>query len=214
MLRPLLLVPVLLILATPVLAADVTCEGAFGADSSLERLNELYGKENVVTGEVPGPEGTTVIATTVFPNDPAKTLRFGWWDEEGLRELSYVELPPGTGIAGLLDGMTVKQVEALNGEPFTMTGFWWDYGGYAGFQTGKLSNIPGGCYISVSFEPDDAYPPDLDVEPVSGDREVPSSEPLLEKLNVRVVALSIGYPFPGMEDEGVDEATLVEDTRG
>ncbi len=66
----------------------------------------------------------------------------------------------------------------------------------------------------MSFEPAENAPDGLDVEPVSGDREVPSSEPLLEKLNVRVVALSIGYPFPGMEDEGVDEATLVEDTRG
>jgi hypothetical protein len=214
MCRSLLLLPALLLAASPGAAAEITCDGAFAADSSVARLTELYGKDNVVTGEVPGPEGTTVIATTVFPNDPAKTLQFGWWNEDEFTDLSYVELPPGTGIAGLIDGMTVKQVEALNGEPFTMTGFWWDYGGYAGFQTGKLAEIPGGCYISVSFEPSPNAPTDIDVEPVSGDREVPSSEPLLEKLDVRITRLSIGYPFPGMEDEGVDEAPLVEDARG
>lgn len=212
--RSLIPLPALLLLAQPALAAEVTCEGAFAADSSEERLVELFGATNVTTGEVPGPEGTTVIATTVFPNDPGKTLRFGWWDEAAKRELSYVELPPGTGIAGLMDGMTVREVEALNGEAFTMTGFWWDYGGYAGFQSGRLADIPGGCYISVSFEPMAESPAGLDVEPVSGDREVPSTEPLLQTLDVRIVSLSIGYPFPGMEDEGVDEAVLEPDTRG
>jgi hypothetical protein len=114
--------------------------------------------------------------------------------------------------------MTVKQVEGLNGEPFTMTGFWWDYGGYAGFQSGKLAEIPGGCHLSVYFQPSVEIPAGLDTEPVSGDREVPSSEPLLEKLAVKVDAITIGYPFPGMEDEGSDMAPAdeapEEDTRG
>jgi hypothetical protein len=213
MLRHALLLPLVLV-ATPAFAAEIKCEGAFAADSSAERLVELYGADNVVTGDSPGPEGSTIIATTVFPNDPAKTMVFGWWDEENHRELSYVGIPDTDSVAGLQAGMTVKQVEALNGEPFTMTGFWWDYGGYASFQSGKLSSIEGGCILSANFLPDEsALPPEADVEAVSGDREVPSSEPLLEKLNVRVDAVTIGYPFPGMEEEGMEEAPA-EDTRG
>ena len=214
MLRRALLLPALL-LATPALSAELACEGAFAADSSAQRLDEIYGKANVVTGEVPGPEGSTIVATTVFPNDPAKTLVFGWWDEENHRDLSYVDIPDADSVAGLHDGMTVKEVEALNGEPFSMTGFWWDYGGYASFQSGKLSAIPGGCILSANFLPDEnALPPEADVEAVSGDREVPSSEPLLEKLNVRVDAVTIGYPFPGMEEEEMEGAAPEEDTRG
>lgn len=211
MIRRALLLPVVL-LATPALSAELECEGVFAADSSAQRIEETYGKENVVTGESPGPEGSTIIATTVFPDDQDKTMVFGWWDEENHRDLSYVSIPDGDSVAGLHAGMTVKEVEALNGEPFTMTGFWWDYGGYASFQSGNLASIPGGCILSANFLPDEnALPGDADVEAVSGDREVPSSEPLLEKLNVRVDAVTIGYPFPGMEEEG--EAPE-EDTRG
>lgn len=214
MLRRALLVSALL-LATPAFAAELKCEGVFAADSSAQRVEETYGKENVVTGESPGPEGSTVIATTVFPNDPAKMMVFGWWDEENHRDLSYVDIPDGDNVAGLHDGMTVKEVEALNGEAFTMTGFWWDYGGYASFQSGNLSSIPGGCSLSVSFQPDDSIVTDgIDLDPISGDREVPSAEPLLEKLNVRVDSVTIGYPYPGLEEEMTEDAAPEEDTRG
>lgn len=195
MLRTAFVLPALL-LAAPAFAAEVTCEGAFATDSSEARLIELYGKDNVVTGETDGPEGTTIIATKVFPSDPAKTMTFGWWDETQNAALSYVELPPGDSLAGVHAGLTVKEVEALNGEPFTMSGFWWDYGGYAGFQSGKLADLPGGCYLSLYFQPSIDGPADLNVDAISGDREVPSSEPLLETLAVKVDAVTIGYPFP------------------
>ncbi|RYG99218.1 MAG: hypothetical protein EON57_11890, partial [Alphaproteobacteria bacterium] len=106
------LLPAALLLATPALAEEITCAGAFAADSSAERLAEIYGTQNVVTGEVPGPEGSTYIATTVFPDDPARQLVFGWWDETGHRELSQVQRPAADSIAGLHAGMSVKQVEA------------------------------------------------------------------------------------------------------
>lgn len=216
MLRHALLLPVLL-LATPALAADISCEGAFGADTSEARLKDIYGAANVVTGEVDGPEGTTMLATEVFPDDPEKRMMFVWWNEETLTDVSYVELPPGAGVAGLTPGMTVKEVEAINGEPFSMMGFWWDYGGFAGFQSGKLAELPGGCMIQLGFNPAVTdYPATLDVEPVSGDRQVESTEPLLETLDVRVESISLGYAHPdfreGNEPSDGEEAT--EDTRG
>lgn len=212
MFRSSLILSLAFCLATPALAEEVKCEGAFAADSSAQRLEEIYGKENVVTGETDGPEGSTIIATTVFP-DTDKAMLFGWWDEENHRDLSYAELPYGDSVAGLHAGLTVREVEALNGEPFTMTGFWWDYGGYAGFQSGKLSDIPGGCHLSVYFQPSESAPDGVDTTAISGDVEVPSSEPLLETLKVKVEALTIGYPFPGLEEEGMEE-TPAEDTRG
>ena len=195
-----IVLPLLLVL-TPAAAAEIACEGPLAPDSSLSRLQQVYGAENVVTGEVPGPEGTTLVATTVFPDDPARSMIFGWWDEVAMAELSYVQLPPGDTAFGVARGMSVAEVEALNGEPFSMTGFWWDYGGYAGFQSGALADLPGGCYLSLSFDTTRDIPADLDVGPISGDQQVPSSEPLLEALGVQVVDITLGYPFPGLEDE-------------
>jgi hypothetical protein len=202
--RAILLLPALF-LAAPAFADEIRCEGAFAADSSEARLIEIYGKDNVVTGEVDGPEGTTIVATTVFPNDQSKSMEFIFWDEANKEMLSYVSLPQSdVAPLGLKPGLTVKEVEAINGEPFTLTGFWWDYGGYAGFQSGKLAEIPGGCHLSVYFQPSATAPENLNVDSISGDVEVLSTNPLLETLAVKVEAVTIGYPFPENLEEPSD----------
>ncbi|MBK8082585.1 MAG: hypothetical protein IPK28_01460 [Devosia sp.] len=189
-------------LLAPASAAEIACDGPFAADSSEARLVETFGGENVVTGEVPGPEGSTLIATTVFPGDPQRQMEFGWWDEQAFERLAYVTVPPvDTAPGGLRVGMSVREVEALNGGPFEMTGFWWDYGGYAGFEGGELGDIPGGCHVSVSFQPTADIPGDLDVEPIAGDRTVVSGEPLLETVDARIASITVGYPdFSALED--------------
>jgi len=199
--RRLLLLPALF-LATPALAEQLTCDGPFAADSSEAGLVEAFGRANVVTGEVPGPEGSTILATTIFPNDEAKKIEVGWWDEENLTQLAYFTIPSAdTSPQGVRTGMTVKEVEALNGAPFDMQGFWWDYGGYANFTGGALGAPDEGCIVSVRFAPTVEAPQDLDVEAISGEVQVPSDEPLLEKLDVRVESVSVSYPdFGATED--------------
>jgi hypothetical protein len=202
MLRPVLALGVLALLSSGAMAAEIACDGPFAADSSAQRLIETFGKDNVVTGDVDGPEGTTVLATTVFPNDPNRKMEFGWWDEDKLERVAYFTLPAeDTAPGGLKPGLTIKEVEALNGGPFKLGGFWWDYGGAANFDGGKLAEAPGGCVVSVQFEPKADIPADLDVSTISGEVEIDSTDPLLEKLDTRVVSVSIGYPdFSQSED--------------
>jgi len=191
--RSLALFP-LLLMAAPAMAADIVCEGPFAADSSEARLIETFGKDNVVTGDVPGPEGSTMLATTIFPDDPARTMEFGWWDEEKHERLAYFTVPPGdTAPGGLRQGLTVREVEALNGSPFRMYGFFWDYGGTAIFEGGKLEAPVEGCAVRVRFATGD-YPADLDVDAITGDREISSSEPLLDKVDARVDTVTVDYP--------------------
>jgi len=187
--------------ATPVLAEEIACEGAFGPDSSAARLIEIYGADNVVTGDVPGPEGSILLATTVFPNDPAKTMEFGWWDEEQLQTLAYVTIPPDVTVPGGLKlGLTIAEAETLNGGPFELWGFFWDYGGGTNFAGGKLGELPGGCFVSARFAIGD-YPETLDVGPISGDVQISSSEPLLETVGAHIDSMSLGYPDPNaLED--------------
>lgn len=189
--------------ATSALAGDeagFTCTGVFGIDGSEALVIQTYGAGNVETGDVPGPEGTTVLATTVFPGDPDRAIEFGWWDEENLTDPSYANLAPGmAGPKGVRVGMSVSELEELNGEPFTLTGFGWDYGGYAGFPTGNLADLPGGCIVGVRLAPGE-YPSDLDVNAVMGDREVVSGEPLLRQIDARVQSVTIAYPHPDFRD--------------
>lgn len=187
--------------SAPVAHSDVACDGVFGPQSSEALLIQTFGADNVVTGQVPGPEGMEMLATTLFPNDPEKTMQIGWWDEADRERLAYVELSPSqVGPLGVRVGMTPAEVEALNGEPFLIGGFWWDYGGYANIESGKLTNLPGGCYLSLRFSPKDEYPADTDVTAISGEVQVPSGEPLLVQLDTRVQVISLSYPSP----EGAD----------
>jgi hypothetical protein len=192
----------LALLATPALADQLSCDGPFAADSSEARLVESFGRDNVVTGDIPGPEGSTILATTVFPTDPEKKMEFGWWDEENLTQLAYFTVPAkDTAPQGVKVGMDVKEVEALNGAPFDLQGFWWDYGGYANFTGGKLAAGDAGCMVSVRFAPEGEYPQDLNVDAISGEMTVPSSEPLLEQVGARVESVSVSYrDFASSED--------------
>lgn len=187
-----------LLLPTPsALAAELACEGVFGIDSSEARLVAHFGREHVVTGEVPGPEGTTMIATTVYPGDPEREFQAVWWHEDTLRDPSFFTTPPGdTAPGGARIGMTVEEVEALNGGPFNILGFGWDYSGSTGFQPGDLSGLPELCFVNVTFEPSVELPADVDPEPISGDKEVRSDLPLLRQVEPRVVEIHFGYPHP------------------
>lgn len=196
--------------AGPTLAKDKSefaCDGVFGPDSSEALLVKTYGADNVVTGETDGPEGTEILTTTVFPNDPERVLTFSWWDETNRTGLNYVDLPPSVlGPAGVRVGMTVAEVEAINGAPFAIGGFWWDYGGYAMIDTGKLANADTGCFTSLRFAPADTDYGDLDVSSVSGEVTIPSSDPLLAKIDTRLQVLSISYAGPEGDIDGGAEA--------
>lgn len=195
----------LALIAVPVVAKDrvkaasetVSCDGVFGPKSSDALVRETFGAENVETGTVYGVEGIELLATTVYPDDPDRVMQFTWWDEEKLEYLSSVELAPSQQTpTGVRIGMSVAEVEAINGAPFTIGGFWWDYGGGGVFEKGALASPESGCGFWLRFAPVEDYPEDVDVTPVSGEVTVPSSEPLLETLDVRVQSINLGYPWP------------------
>ena len=202
-----LLLPLAVLAATPVVADEVVCGGPLSAKSTEADLIAAFGAANVQTGEVDGPEGTTLVATTVFGNDPAKSFQVYWWDETAHAGIASFSVPAGsTAPGGLKLGMTVKEVEALNGGPFTISGFDWDYGGYANFENStKLQELPGGCYPSVRFSTTKEAPEGTNIDPIEGDIQVPTSEPLLVTLDARVESLWLSYPSPEGDSEGEGE---------
>ena len=175
----------------------VTCDGVFGYKSSEALLIETYGKDNVVTGMVPGAEGEESLGTTVFPDDPDRRMVFGWWDEENRSYLSYVDLAPAQITpAGARVGMSVAEIEAINGAPFTIGGFWWDYGGYANFDGGNLAYPDSGCGFGIRFDITADIPTGVDATSIAGEVTLPSAEPLLTQLEAHVVSITLGYPYP------------------
>jgi hypothetical protein len=87
---------------------------------------------------------------------------------------------------------------ALNGEEFTLSGFGWDYGGHASAESGALSDLPGGCILSMAFHP--TRNTHADTMAITGDITVSSDEPLLDAVGAEVYMISVGYPHPDFRD--------------
>jgi hypothetical protein len=184
----------------------VSCSGIFGPESSESQLIQTFGADNVISGDVPGPEGITIFATTVYPDDPDRQMEFGWYDEENRDTVSYVELSPSqAGPHGVRIGMSVAEIEAINGAPFNIGGFGWDYGGYAEIEQGNLAGDSNGCFISLRFSPSEEAIGETDITPISGEISIPSSEPLLEQVDTRVQSITLGYPDPNYQEPSTDE---------
>ena len=79
---------------------------------------------------------------------------------------------------GLKVGMTLEEVEKINGKPFKISGFAWDYGGYANFEGGKLFGK-----VSLRFNPSTEEIPEYlmgDKELSSTDKKLRAAKPMVE----------------------------------
>ena len=178
----------------------LTCTGPFGRGASHASLGQIVGKENLVFTRIDGPEGTKIAATVLFPKTPDRRLELIWADEKARRGLAAVNLSPTSRwIApnGVRIGMTLDEIETLNGRPFALSGFDWDYGGYVtDWKGGTLdAAIPGGCKVQVRFTvPEGA--PEGPASKVAGDNEFPSSDANMRAVKPVVGSLGFGFPQP------------------
>jgi hypothetical protein len=205
--RALSVIAALLLGTAPVLAEEIGCEGVFNQNATLAEIEAAFGKDNVVTGEVQGTEGFMMVATTIYPNDPERTMQVRWWDEANVTYLAGVTLAKtDTGPGGVKVGMPIEEVQAINGEPFALMGFFWDYGGSAGFQSGKLSGLKGECFLGLQFGPTlDRLPSDIEMA-ISGDVELRSDQPEVLAAMVTVNEVNLSYAYPEELEDGGETA--------
>lgn len=173
----------------------ITCDGPFAKNATEADVKAAFGAENVTFTQVDGPEGSTWDATVVFPNDDARRIEIFWNDEAARKGPRVTFMAPSgwVGPLGIANGMTLTEVEALNGAPFDISGFGWDYGGGASFPEGALASVAGDCIIGANFDLTD-YPDDGRFDDLMGDRQMKSDVPLMRKANPVVVEWWIGYP--------------------
>ncbi len=106
--------------------------------------------------------------------------------------------------------MTLKEIETINGKPFALLGFGWDYGGtIAGAEGGLLTGLGEKEHDSVAvrsliirlsaaeFFGMKAKPLTQDeFMKLSGERIFRSDHPLMQKLNPRVDEMIVKFPPP------------------
>ena len=116
--------------------------GPITASSSLSDLRAIYGP-SIRPGPVPLGEGETAPGAVLFPDDSSRRLQIVWQDTAGSAPRSVTI----TGDAsvwhtyeGITLGTSLGTLEHLNGGPFRLTGFGWDYSGtVTDWMGGKLA---------------------------------------------------------------------------
>jgi hypothetical protein len=145
---------------------------------SADEIRKVYGAKNLVMAQIPIPEGAFLDGATLFAGTD-RELQLIWKDGDPKKILSDVNVVGTAWIFenGIHVGSTLLEVEKINGKPFMMSGFDWDYGGYAvDFQGGKLKNL------SLRFTYGERQ-----IDPsLSGDKTISSSNPKLRTLNPTV----------------------------
>jgi hypothetical protein len=177
-------------------AQTVACNGAFTRDSSHMKLATAFGSQNVTWDDVDGPGGSKLKASVLFPKDPKRRLEVLWTRPDARTDLQLVAInhqSTWTAPKGLRLGMTLAAVEKLNGKPFELSGFAKDTGGSVqSWDGGALAELPGGCKVSLRFEPDPKAAPDVRND-VAVDKQFASSDTAMKKAAPKVVEILIGY---------------------
>ncbi|MFD0893326.1 hypothetical protein KBB96_18025 [Luteolibacter ambystomatis] len=150
---------------------------------TLFGLKTLFGADKLKYVDLPGAEGETTPGAIAFKGtDREVQVVFNPdGDEKEIIEVRIV----GKGWKfpdGLAKGASVAQVEKANGKPYKVSGFDWDYGGYADFTGGKLAGK-----VSVRFSHGSK---ELD-KSLIGDRSIPSSDKKLRAAEVTAAEISV-----------------------
>jgi hypothetical protein len=190
---------------TPVAAQALPaldCTGPFARDADENTVATAFGAANVTRADIPIGEGYTEPGTVVFAGDDAKRIDILWRDAAARAQPATVFFRAGStwriAIAGLPDkpvalGATLEEIEAMNGKPFSITGFGWDLGGrVAGWHDGKLAHPIGGCMLSLGFDHGPDAPPGA-LDKVNGDVEFLSTDAAMRQVNPVVVEMVLNW---------------------
>jgi len=173
----------------------IACSGLFGPDSSHAKLAAAFRAKNVGFTQVDASSGAKVMATVLFARDPKQRLEV-WWSNSASRSATHLIVVNGQSdwiAPGKLHlGLTLAELEQLNGKPFKLSGF--DNNKVAtltDWSGGQLSAPAGGCKVGISLRAEPKAASTLSDLPA--DRVYSSNDAALRAINPTVSEILIAY---------------------
>ena len=149
-----------------------------------QTIIDRLGPDRVQRGEYMVGEGEMLEVTYVFPGTEKELILL--WTAEDFTHLREVRISkagaPWKTEAGLTVGSTLKEVQEMNGKPFLMSGFQWDYAGST--MSWNLGNLPPDLVLTFA-EPKRVH------KSLLGDLELRSDSDRLRRANPKVQVLRI-----------------------
>jgi hypothetical protein len=156
-----------------------------------------YGPPNVRQAQIQLGEGETAPGTVLFPDDSLKRIEILWQDVPRRRFPSRAILRGSKSVwklpRGISLGTSLRELEGMNGSPFTLAGFAWDYEGVVfSWAGGALDTALAGAKLYLA--PDGKARSDSAYGRTLGDREYSSSVEAMQQMNPRVYQIFVDFP--------------------
>ncbi len=195
----------LLLLAVPPADARerlvLECDSVFTPNVSAAQLAEHFGAENVKTGRIFTGEGYSDRGTLIFSRT-VNEAQVEWYDEEKLERVRIVRIRKDSSnwVArnGLKMHLDLKSIERLNGGPFGLEGFNFDYASTVVTWLDGALELPEGntCGVRVALGVVDQprTPERLEMmHRLSGERRFSSRNQDMQDLNPTVYQLLLFF---------------------
>lgn len=177
-------------------APSLACTGPFAADTTHAKLMAEFGARNVVFKDVVTASDVKTQATVVFDDDPTRRLVVYWKDNKTRAKPASISIEAPstwTGPGDVRNGLTLKDLERLNGGGFSIKGFGSIGGGEIADLKGQFADVPGDCSLKIKLEPGIANPLPPRFASVTGDQLIPSKNLVLRRVRPQVSQWSVNY---------------------
>jgi hypothetical protein len=181
--------------------------GPITASSTRADLVRVFGAKNVADGDFLTSDMGSENATRVYRDQPEMSLAIFWISDAADSHIRSVRVCPNLILPGkcrwrtaesVTLGVTLKDLERLNGRAFQLNGFDWGFGGlitsWNGGHLDKLATSCGG--LNLRLDPP-AGPASDDrarlMDQVEGNDEFPSADTAMQALNPVVDFLSVSF---------------------
>jgi hypothetical protein len=174
----------------------VACSGVFARDSSHAKLASAFQPRNVAFTQVDASSGAKVMASVVYAKDPKRRLEV-WWSKPASRSDTHLIVINGQSdwiAPGELHlGLTLAELEKLNGKPFKLSGFDKDrVATLSDWNGGQLATLAGGCKVGISLRADSKTAAST-LSTLPADRSFTSSDTALRAANPTVSEILVAY---------------------
>jgi hypothetical protein len=144
-------------------------------------------------------EGETAVGAVLFPGDSVRRTEIVWQDSVSRRRPARLIIRGGRTQwqlpRGITLGTTLQELERLNGRPFVLAGFGWDYAGViTDWKGGTLDSALAG--MKLYLDPGAAQYQSKAYSQVSGDQDFASSLTPMQQLNPHLATIFVDFESP------------------
>src|SRR6056297_1038595 len=162
--------------------------GTITRQSTKAEVKELYGENNITSCPISVGEGRVKQGLCVFGGKKNELL-IEWKKNGTPKRITIFGMNTDWKTkSGITVGTSLDKVEEVNGKPFLLTGFGWDYAGRTvSWEDGLLPSE-----LQLEFEPSTTLPQEKDRQ-VMGDQKIRSDYTIIQKKGLKVETMFIRW---------------------